>query len=195
MTSPIRPKRDGKPRASAMERSSATNAALRSLFHCLGVWNCVKGRDERRRTAPLTPLSHAGDVCHSGHRGQRSLTAESVDLVACEDAAENEGAIRGYCKPSVNAAIQLAEVRQVDDSVSFTAFDGDAEQFWLCALGATGVDRSRITGPRKVVAVYSVGQLSPHSGPPIENPDFMLVRTKGRDETAIRRPSRSGETF
>ena len=44
-----------KRRLSAMERSSAANAALRSGLHCAGARNSVKGRDERQRTAPLTP--------------------------------------------------------------------------------------------------------------------------------------------
>jgi hypothetical protein len=47
-------KQDG---LSNMERSSEKNSALRSRVNCEGVETGVKGRDERQKTAPLTPLS------------------------------------------------------------------------------------------------------------------------------------------
>jgi len=50
------PEESRKRTSSAMERSSAVNAALRSDLHCVGARGCVKGRDEHRRTAPLTQL-------------------------------------------------------------------------------------------------------------------------------------------
>jgi hypothetical protein len=42
---------------SIMERSSEKNSDLRSRVNCEGVETGVKGRDERQKTAPLTPLS------------------------------------------------------------------------------------------------------------------------------------------
>jgi hypothetical protein len=42
---------------SMMERSSEKNSDLRSRVNCEGVETGVKGRDERQRTAPLTPVS------------------------------------------------------------------------------------------------------------------------------------------
>src|ERR1022692_2824924 len=47
-------KQDG---LSNMERSSEKNSDLRSRVNCEGAETGVKGRDERQRTAPLTPLS------------------------------------------------------------------------------------------------------------------------------------------
>src|ERR1039458_884802 len=42
---------------SMMERSSEKNSDLRSRVNCEGVETGVKGRDERQKTAPLTPVS------------------------------------------------------------------------------------------------------------------------------------------
>jgi hypothetical protein len=42
---------------SMMERSSEKNSDLRSRVNCEGVETGVKSRDERQKTAPLTPVS------------------------------------------------------------------------------------------------------------------------------------------
>jgi hypothetical protein len=47
-------KQDG---LSNMERSSEKNSDLRSRVNCESVQTGVKGRDERQKTAPLTPAS------------------------------------------------------------------------------------------------------------------------------------------
>jgi hypothetical protein len=42
---------------SMIERSSEKNSDLRSRVNCEGLETGVKGRDERPKTAPLTPAS------------------------------------------------------------------------------------------------------------------------------------------
>jgi len=99
------------PGLSAMERSSATNAVHRSRSHFVRVRSRFKGRDKRRRTAPLTRLRTS------------ELYLLVAETIARHNPKKRETVVRSHSERSVDTSVQLAEVRQIDNRIDFVVLE------------------------------------------------------------------------